>query len=540
MSDTPSLHRIRARAAIAVGVVVALSAGAAAQTPATSNARRARVVQASTAVDPLPPQDRTNDERPFRFTRPIVRVGQDYVLQRDDAVREITSILADLTIEGKVDGDVAVVVGSARLASTATVQGSVVVVGGSLTIDPGAAIHNDVVVVGGSHTAPADFRQEGHQVVIGTPVAGAALRAVVPWITYGLIWGRLIVPTIDWVWGIVGIFFLIYFVLNAVFRDPVRVCADTVRARPISAFLLGLLVLVLSIPALAILAATVIGLAVVPFVLCGLFVGALIGKVGVIRAIGRGIAGESSEDSRIQPMRSFVIGFIVLTLAYTVPVLGIVVWAITGVLGIGAATTAFRASLRREHPPRVRTPEPVVAANAEPQPAYAGEPAPVAPASAFVPEPPVNLNAAGMDTTAPPPQAHVPADLAVYPRATFLDRVAAFALDAILVAIAVNLLDLTRHGDGWYPLLLLAYHIAFWAWRGTTLGGIIIGLRVVRVQGTDLRFADALVRGLTSIFSIAALGIGCLWMLHDPEKQMWHDKIAGTLVVKVPRHLVLP
>ncbi|MBW8895733.1 MAG: RDD family protein [Acidobacteria bacterium] len=55
-----------------------------------------------------------------------------------------------------------------------------------------------------------------------------------------------------------------------------------------------------------------------------------------------------------------------------------------------------------------------------------------------------------------------------------------------------------------------------------------------------MRFADALVRGLSSVFSVAALGIGCLWMLQDPEKQMWHDKIAGTLVVKVPRHLVLP
>jgi uncharacterized RDD family membrane protein YckC len=29
-------------------------------------------------------------------------------------------------------------------------------------------------------------------------------------------------------------------------------------------------------------------------------------------------------------------------------------------------------------------------------------------------------------------------------------------------------------------------------------------------------------------------------MLQDPERQMWHDKIAGTLVVKVPRDLVLP
>jgi uncharacterized RDD family membrane protein YckC len=129
--------------------------------------------------------------------------------------------------------------------------------------------------------------------------------------------------------------------------------------------------------------------------------------------------------------------------------------------------------------------------------------------------------------------------LAGYPRATFLDRLAAFVLDCILVAIANGLLDMHRN-DGFFFFLLLTYHIAFWAWRGTTLGGIICSLRVTRTDGADLRFVDAVVRGLSSIFSIAALGIGCLWMLQDPERQMWHDKIAGTLVVKVPRHVVLP
>jgi uncharacterized RDD family membrane protein YckC len=63
---------------------------------------------------------------------------------------------------------------------------------------------------------------------------------------------------------------------------------------------------------------------------------------------------------------------------------------------------------------------------------------------------------------------------------------------------------------------------------------------VVRTHGVELRFVDALVRGLAGVFSIAALGIGCFWMLNDPERQTWHDKIAGTLVVKVPRDLVLP
>jgi uncharacterized RDD family membrane protein YckC len=64
---------------------------------------------------------------------------------------------------------------------------------------------------------------------------------------------------------------------------------------------------------------------------------------------------------------------------------------------------------------------------------------------------------------------------------------------------------------------------------------MICHLRVVRVDGRPLRFVDGLVRGLSGLFSIVAAGIGFLWILKDPERQGWHDKIAGTFVVKVPR-----
>ena len=131
----------------------------------------------------------------------------------------------------------------------------------------------------------------------------------------------------------------------------------------------------------------------------------------------------------------------------------------------------------------------------------------------------------------------VAADLTSFPHAAFLDRLAAFVLDIILVVITAQVLDLTRHdNDSAVLVLLLAYHIGFWTWKGTTVGGIICQLRVIRVDGAPLRFADALVRGLSSIFSLAVLGLGGLWILRDPERQAWHDKIAGTYVVKVPRN----
>jgi uncharacterized RDD family membrane protein YckC len=148
-----------------------------------------------------------------------------------------------------------------------------------------------------------------------------------------------------------------------------------------------------------------------------------------------------------------------------------------------------------------------------------------------------NPDAAGIafEPATVPPAPIVASDIASFPHAAFRDRLAAFVLDVILVVIARQLLDLTRR-DSSLLLLLLAYHIAFWTWKGTTVGGIICQLRVVRVDGARLGFADALVRGLSSIFSLAVVGLGGLWILKDPERQAWHDKIAGTYVVKVPRN----
>jgi len=179
---------------------------------------------------------------------------------------------------------------------------------------------------------------------------GNTLHALVPWITRGLLLGRLIVPDLPWVWTVVAVILFIYLMVNALFVGPVGAAANTVSARPISSFLLGLLVLVLMVPAIAILAATVIGIAIVPFVLCAIVVAGLVGKVGVIRAIGRAVWPEGEDDSRVQSFRSVILGFAVLTVAYMIPAVGLITWAITGVIGLGGATAAFRAAMRRNLP----------------------------------------------------------------------------------------------------------------------------------------------------------------------------------------------
>ena len=42
-----------------------------------------------------------------------------------------------------------------------------------------------------------------------------------------------------------------------------------------------------------------------------------------------------------------------------------------------------------------------------------------------------------------------------------------------------------------------------------------------------------------TFLSLAAAFLGFIWIAFDAEKQAWHDKIAGTIVVRSPRGLSL-
>jgi uncharacterized RDD family membrane protein YckC len=486
---------------------------------------------------PSPPQEAVGaPERETSYGRDrwrdVLRVGQDYTLPAGEALREVAVVFGDATIDGEVYGDVVVVFGNARVNEAGTIGGTLVVIGGGATAAAGAALQSDVIIVGGSYTAPSGVTPGGQHLVIGPEMVGGNIEAIVPWLTRGLLWGRPIVPGLAWVWGVVAILFLVYLALNLVFDYPVRASAATLAGRPLTAFLVGLLVLLLAGPVCVLLAVSVIGIAVVPFVIGALLVAFVLGKVAVTRWIGMRMVPQEDVESRLQGTRSFVLGFAAICVAYMVPLLGFLTWTMLSVLGLGGASLAFMSGYRRENP---AAPRATPAKQIEPVPAAAASQAVVyepAVSAAGDPEMPSPTLAA-----APPPSAPV-SDLTVFPRARFLDRLAAFVLDVILVLVAYELLAL-RAGERAVLLMLLAYHIAFWTWKGTTVGGIICQLRVVRVDGARLRFVDSLVRGLSGIFSLAVLGLGALWILRDPERQAWHDKIAGTYVVRVPRHYPL-
>ena len=390
----------------------------------------------------------------------IVRIGQDLTLGAGDTIREGVVILGNARIDGRVAGDMVVVLGVVQLSSTATIDGDLVVVGGGSVISSGAQVQGDLVVVAGTYDAPADFVPGGEHVVIGRGALGGRLDPLVPWLTRGLLWGRPIVPDLGWVWNVVGVFFLVSLVLNLAFDRPIRACAETLVERPMSTLAVGLLVMLLAGPVCLLLAVSVVGLPVVPFAFCALLLAWVVGKVAVARGIGMTIVHQTAPESRIQALRSFVIGFSVVCVAYMVPVLGLAAWAIGGVFGLGAAMLSIIAGYRREHraplprvPPVEATPARYPNGTAalfqygDPSPVPVREPVPTPPVHEAVEgdyapsAPPVSSAEKGYGPFAASAEALATADLVSFPRAPFRDRLAAFVLDVILVAIAQTLLD---------------------------------------------------------------------------------------------------
>jgi uncharacterized RDD family membrane protein YckC len=81
-------------------------------------------------------------------------------------------------------------------------------------------------------------------------------------------------------------------------------------------------------------------------------------------------------------------------------------------------------------------------------------------------------------------------------------------------------------------LIGLGYFIIGWARGGATMGKNMLGLRVVRADGSNLGYGKAILRYIGYIVSGLALSIGFLWINFDKLRQGWHDKFAGSYVVR--------
>lgn len=85
----------------------------------------------------------------------------------------------------------------------------------------------------------------------------------------------------------------------------------------------------------------------------------------------------------------------------------------------------------------------------------------------------------------------------------------------------------------WLGLLVsVIYFIGYWTKSGQTVGKLVLGIRIIRPDGSALSWGRAVLRYVGYLISGLVLSLGFLWLAFDRKRQGWHDKIANTVVVQ--------
>jgi uncharacterized RDD family membrane protein YckC/cytoskeletal protein CcmA (bactofilin family) len=461
----------------------------------------------------------------------VVNVWGDARLPARQVADGVISIFGDALVEGEVIDAVVTIFGNARV--TGDVHGGVVSLFGNTYIDgevhdaavsvfgdlelgPNARVDGDIAVVAGKLTRAPGSEVHGESEIVagGFP----AIEGVRVWIEKCLLYGRPLAfePSLWWAWAIACGFLLFYIVIALLFDRAVVRCVETLETQPGQSTVASLMTVVLVPVMFVVLAISVIGIVVIPFAGMALMVASLFGKAVALAALGRRV----TRFTGIAPFghiafATFVGGLIALAL-YVIPVIGIIAYKLLGIIGLGVVAytillairqrSANRASAAAAAPPAAGIGdalfEPATAASTEPSPAAAPVPPPAAPAAITA------------------------------PRAGFWIRMGALLVDMILIGVIVGILDLS--GETWL-VGLAGYGALMWKLKSTTIGGLVCGLKVVRRDGAEINWDTAIVRALGCFLSMIVAGLGFLWIVFDEDRQAWHDKIAGTLVVRTSR-----
>jgi uncharacterized RDD family membrane protein YckC len=82
-------------------------------------------------------------------------------------------------------------------------------------------------------------------------------------------------------------------------------------------------------------------------------------------------------------------------------------------------------------------------------------------------------------------------------------------------------------------LLFTIIIIGFWIWKSATPGKMLVSAVIVDAKTLGKpSTGQFVVRYVGYIVSSLVFGLGFLWVAFDRRKQGWHDKMAGTVVIK--------
>ncbi len=489
-------------------------------------------------VAPEAPRPQPRARRHSGQNERVVFAGNS-VLGKDESADTVVAIAGNATNEGEVRDSVVAVAGNAR--TTGPVGDSVVAVFGNAYVDapvgevvavlgnvelgPKAEVRGDVVSVGGQVKRDPKSVVHGNIPNVVFPVVGVHAEWLQTYLAECVLKGRplAIDARLAWAWYIAIGLLLLYVAIGLIFGGGVDKTMRTLETRPGGSILAAVLTLLLTPVLIVLLCVTVVGIAVVPFLAIFLMCATLFGKAVMLAWLGRRITRNFGEGPLAHPAFAILIGGVIVLALYIIPVVGFIVYKLLGILGLGVVVYTLLLASKRE----------------KRAPAFAGAPAAVPVGTSGVADPAMAGFAAegAVSGAAVPLVVPVPVAVATLPRAGFWIRLGAMLLDVILCGILLAVINsvLPHRAELTMPggllLLLAIYAGVMWKFRGTTIGGIICGLRVVRTDGREIDWATAFVRALGCFLSLVVVGLGFIWVAIDDERQSWHDKIAGTAVV---------
>ncbi len=118
-------------------------------------------------------------------------------------------------------------------------------------------------------------------------------------------------------------------------------------------------------------------------------------------------------------------------------------------------------------------------------------------------------------------------------------RFVAVLIDFIIIGVVGGILSAifgpsnAGASGGLTGLLALAYIIVMEATQGATVGKMVMGLRVVKEDGSPISWSESIIRNLLRIIDgLFAYLVGAILIWTSPLKQRLGDRVAHTVVIK--------
>jgi hypothetical protein len=413
----------------------------------------------------------------------------------------VVSVLGNNHVDAPVKGDVVAVFGDVELGPHAEVGGAVVGVGGAVHKDPAAIVHGESQSI--------------------LPGAAQRLQGLRPWVRHCLLLGRPLAfaPGLGWAWTLAFGFLALYVLLALLAGPAVDRCAETLKSRPGQTLLVSVLAVLLTPVLFVLLAITVIGLAVVPFLGLGLMAATLFGKAVVLAYLGRLLLRDVGRGEPWRTALAVVAGGALMLLLYCIPVVGFIVYKLLGVLGFGVVLyTLFLIHARvarggQRHDDARAGGEHGVGSGADRR--HCGGRRCLSRKRG---------RRAGCSCCA-----GRAADCRRFPAARRLMAADGGAAHRRRAGRHRQQPAASGRGRASHAACCLRGRV-----EAARHDDRRHRLQPAGCVSTAVRSTGPTISALGCLLSLVAAGLGFFWIAFDPEKQAWHDKIAGTVVVRAP------